>query len=221
MKVYLSGPMTGIGDWNFAAFHDAAYKLREQGHIVFNPAEACGGDTTLDWHQYMTKDIAEISRSEAVVVLPDWQNSLGAIIECLVAVSTGKPIYNLNMQILFAAKNTRQDALDILSLSDRLVQDNKYIPQDDSVLLEAQRLVHGSRQEAYGHPFDDFSKTATMWQVILGCEVDPHQVALCMAAVKISRQVNKPKRDNLVDLAGYAETAQMVLDEQQFRQNWM
>jgi len=83
----------------------------------------------------------------------------------------------------------------------------------ENILEEAQRLVHGDRGEDYGHPLDDFTKTAKIWSAILGIEVTPEQVSLCMIGVKISRQVNKPKRDNLVDAAGYAETTQMVIDE--------
>jgi hypothetical protein len=83
----------------------------------------------------------------------------------------------------------------------------------ESVLLEAQRLVHGDRGADYGHPLDDFSRTAKLWSAILGQDVTPEQVGLCMCAVKLSRQCNKPKRDNLVDLAGYAETVNMVIEE--------
>ena len=72
--------------------------------------------------------------------------------------------------------------------------------------LEAIRLVYGDRNNDYGHPLDDFSKTATMWSVILGVEVTAEKVALCMVAVKISRQLNKPKLDNIVDGIGYVMT---------------
>ena len=89
--------------------------------------------------------------------------------------------------------------------------------QHDSVLLEAEKLVHGDRNEAYGHPLDDFKRTALMWSAILGVEVPPYKVGLCMAAVKISRECNKPKRDNMVDLAGYAETVAWAHDEQAWR----
>lgn len=82
-----------------------------------------------------------------------------------------------------------------------------------SILEEAQGLVYGDRQASYGHPLDDFSRTAKMWSAILGHEVTPEEVGLCMCAVKISRQINKPKRDNLVDLAGYAATVELVLEE--------
>ena len=87
-----------------------------------------------------------------------------------------------------------------------------------NILEEANELVNGARQASYGHPLDDFTRTAKMWSAILGCEVTAEQVGLCMCAVKISRQCNKPKRDNLVDLAGYALTVEMVLTEKYKRE---
>lgn len=86
-----------------------------------------------------------------------------------------------------------------------------------NILDEANGLVHGDRGEAYGHPLDDFTKTAKMWSAILGIDVKAEQVGLCMIAVKISRQCNKPKRDNMVDIAGYAETVQMCGEERERR----
>ena len=80
-----------------------------------------------------------------------------------------------------------------------------------SVLAEAESLVHGDRGEDYGHPIDDFTRTGRLWGAILGIDdVAPHLVGLCMAGLKISREVNGHKLDNLVDLAGYAETVAMV-----------
>lgn len=90
-----------------------------------------------------------------------------------------------------------------------------------TILEEAQSLVYGDRGASYGQPLDDFSRTAAMWSAILGCHVSGEQVGLCMCAVKISRQVNKPKRDNMVDLAGYAATVEMVLAERYRRQSAM
>lgn len=86
----------------------------------------------------------------------------------------------------------------------------------ESVLLEAQGLVHGARQRDYGHPAEDFSRTADLVNTLLAkkldAPLDAADVAAFLVCVKLSRQVNAPKRDNLVDLAGYAETWQMVLD---------
>lgn len=87
-----------------------------------------------------------------------------------------------------------------------------------NILEEANGLVNGARQGDYGHPLDDFTRTAAMWSAILGHPVTPEQVGLCMCAVKISRQCNRPKRDNLVDLAGYAATVDMVIEEKARRE---
>lgn len=80
----------------------------------------------------------------------------------------------------------------------------------ESILKTADELVHGDRAVSYGHPYTDFSRTAQMWSAILGVDVEPAQVGLCMIAVKLSRECNRPGRDNLVDIAGYAETVSMV-----------
>ena len=79
-----------------------------------------------------------------------------------------------------------------------------------NILEEANTLVSGERNTDYGHPADDFQKTADMWSVILGIPISTQQMALCMIAVKISRLMHKPKRDNLVDIAGYARTIEML-----------
>lgn len=49
-----------------------------------------------------------------------------------------------------------------------------------------------------------------MWSVILGVEVKPEHVPLCMITAKISRECHSPKQDNRIDIAGYAETLEMV-----------
>jgi len=86
--------------------------------------------------------------------------------------------------------------------------------RDRNILDEAKSLVHGDRGQDYGPPWTDFARTAKMWEVILGCHVDPHQVALCMIAVKMSRLVNRPeKRDSWVDIAGYAECGDWTVEE--------
>lgn len=97
-----------------------------------------------------------------------------------------------------------------------------WAPRQDtksSVLMEAHGLIHGPRHEDYGHPLDDFARTGKMWAAILGLDtVTPKQVALCMAALKISRQCNKPKRDNIVDGCGYLSTIEMIQDERRTHQ---
>lgn len=82
----------------------------------------------------------------------------------------------------------------------------------ETVLEEAQRIVYGDREESYGHPFDDFTRTGKMWAAILGVDVTPEQVALCMVALKISRECHRPGRDNRVDGPGYFATLDRVVE---------
>ncbi len=79
-----------------------------------------------------------------------------------------------------------------------------------NVLDVANDITAGDRQADYGHPAVDFGKAAKIWSAILGCEVSPEQVALCMIGVKISRLCNAYKEDSVIDIAGYARTLQMV-----------
>lgn len=44
MRVYLSGPMSGIADNNFPAFHEHAAQLRAQGfYVAFGPGARTSG----------------------------------------------------------------------------------------------------------------------------------------------------------------------------------
>lgn len=81
------------------------------------------------------------------------------------------------------------------------------------ILDEAGRLVRGDRGDAYGHPKIKYRVLAELWSAVLQHEVTPRQVVLCMIATKLGREVLKHKRDNIVDIAGYAEVYGMLDDE--------
>ena len=90
-----------------------------------------------------------------------------------------------------------------------------FTDKDLSILPEAHGLVYGDRQASYGHPAVDFSRTAALVNVLLASKLSkdlgPEDVALFMVAVKLSRECHEPKRDNLVDAAGYLECRARVL----------
>ena len=81
-----------------------------------------------------------------------------------------------------------------------------------SILDEASSVVDGPRQDNYGHPKVNFQRIADLWSVVFGRPVTPHEVCMCLIQLKIARHVHAPKRDNLVDIAGYARCMEM-LDE--------
>lgn len=84
-----------------------------------------------------------------------------------------------------------------------------------TILDEAAQLTSTDRQAVYGHPADDYARTAAMWSAYLGVEVTALQAQMCMVLVKVSRLANTPThRDSLVDIAGYARTYEMTLEKQ-------
>lgn len=84
---------------------------------------------------------------------------------------------------------------------------------DESILREAERIVGGDRRQDYGDMQTSFARIAGMWSIILGgARVTPRDVARCMIALKLTRDCNRAKRDNLVDIAGYAHCAQQLED---------
>lgn len=82
---------------------------------------------------------------------------------------------------------------------------------------EAQDITTGARQQAYGHPLDNLTRVSKLWSAILGVEVTAEQVALCLVALKLSRECNRHSPDNLVDIAGYANVIYLMDVERQRR----
>ena len=89
MKYYLSGPMTGIENHNFPLFNQVAENLRQCHHDIVNPAELgempepTGKPT--DWYWYLKRDIKAMIDCDAVILLPNWNESRGARLEVHVA----------------------------------------------------------------------------------------------------------------------------------------
>jgi len=71
------------------------------------------------------------------------------------------------------------------------------------ILLQAHALINGERQASYGPPAPFFTRTAALWSAYLGHALTGKDVAMLMALLKIAREANRHKRDNLLDAAGY------------------
>jgi len=76
----------------------------------------------------------------------------------------------------------------------------------ESILDEAESIVNGERATDYGSAQESFHKIGAMAK-LMHCEGDTDDITACktLIAVKLVRESNKHKRDNLVDLCGYAE----------------
>jgi len=75
------------------------------------------------------------------------------------------------------------------------------------ILEEAEKCVCGQREEDYGSPEDNFRLIAEFWSSYTGAAISSKDVAVMMALLKIARIKTGDKRDNFVDLAGYAACA--------------
>ena len=92
MKVYLSGPMSGLPESNFPAFNHGAKLLRGMGVELVNPAELNPGcdappvDAPPEvhkayWQKCLRVDVRELTHCDAIVLLPGWEYSSGAHLE--------------------------------------------------------------------------------------------------------------------------------------------
>jgi hypothetical protein len=116
MKLYLAGPMRGIPQFNFPAFHEAAAKLRARGHEVFSPAEKdvemygpdiaqgnlfgdeekAARDHGFNLREALLADLEFICRyADGIVMLPGWLNSRGAQAERRVAMALDLKIFDM------------------------------------------------------------------------------------------------------------------------------
>lgn len=200
--IYLAGPMRGISLYNFPAFDHYAAHLRGMGHTVISPAEldreagfSEHGSELPDLRECMARDLVAIAnRCKAIALMPGWRGSGGVAVELTLAKLLG---------------------LEVLDAATGLPFDDEAASQEN-VLQEAQRLIYGARNESYGHPRDDFAKTALMITGTLlpklrpGAMVTAKEVGLIMMQLKISREVHKPNRDNMTDAAGYAGCVAMI-----------
>ncbi len=90
-KIYLSGPMTGLPNLNFPAFHAEAARLRTRGFEVVNPAEL-HKDPGANWHACLRTDLKAMLDCDGLVLLDGWQRSAGAHLEIHVAHRVGLSI---------------------------------------------------------------------------------------------------------------------------------
>lgn len=92
MRVYISGPITGVEDY-IEKFEEAEKELKENGYKVVNPAKidrVMPNDMTYEEH--MEIDLKLIDICNAIYMLKGWDMSCGANREYGYALGLGKII---------------------------------------------------------------------------------------------------------------------------------
>lgn len=92
-KVYISGPITGIKDYNKPAFDEASEELEKHGFVPVNPLVLSVVSKKKTHGDYMRDDIKAMTDCDAVYLLPGWELSRGARDEVYMAKAMDIPVY--------------------------------------------------------------------------------------------------------------------------------
>ena len=97
MTWYLSGPMTGLPDFNFPAFSYATTLLRERGLSIVSPHEHVVEPHDGTWCDFLRADIGMLTKDcDGIVLLKGWSKSNGAQLELSVALKLGFAVRYFN-----------------------------------------------------------------------------------------------------------------------------
>lgn len=104
---YIAGPMTGIEDYNYPAFHAAEAMLRERypDDEIINPATQFDGDQTLPRVVYLRRAVENVLRADRVFTLDRWITSDGACLEVLIARQIGVEVWHTGPRWPIACRN--------------------------------------------------------------------------------------------------------------------
>lgn len=93
MRIYISGPITKDKAF-YNKFLDAEKKLKDAGYEVVNPAKlGVLLPKTFTHADYMDIDLMLLRKCEAIYMLKNWKNSIGAVYERMLAKELGMTIY--------------------------------------------------------------------------------------------------------------------------------
>jgi hypothetical protein len=207
MKVYLSGPMTGLPDFNHPKFNAEASRLRGEGYEVLNPAENDNGSQDKTRAFYIRLDMNSVLNSDAVLVLPGWQTSAGARLEVEMARQLGLPIYKSLSQSVGELE-------ELSSIGTFGKGDSRF-----HALLQQIGALHDKKQSDYGKDTDPFAnvRASRNWGVA------PWVGALVRLNDKVSRLqsfatkgslANESAEDSMMDIAVYALIALILYREE-------
>jgi len=100
LKIFLSGPMTGLPNYNFDRFNEVEKKLKDAGFDVVNPVVICerfGQENVVKdkrlFDAMVARQQVEERKCNAVLLLDGWQSSKGVRLELDTALKNGFKIF--------------------------------------------------------------------------------------------------------------------------------
>lgn len=101
MKIYISGKMSGLPEYNYPYFDKVENDLLNQGYSVVNPANIGraviipeGLSEKEIYKIYLNESVKGLLKCNAIYMLKGWEDSFGACFELELAINLGyKVIY--------------------------------------------------------------------------------------------------------------------------------
>lgn len=81
-----------------------------------------------------------------------------------------------------------------------------------SIAEEAIDIVKGHRNSDYGSPVESFERISKMASLLCNKELTSLECVRVLKAVKLVRESYKHKEDNLIDLIGYTEIENQIIN---------
>lgn len=99
--IFISGPMTGLPNYNFEKFNEVAAKLEKAGHKVVNPVKICKKykqETVIKDKSAFDAMVAEQQKAEreecdSIILLDGWEKSRGVRLELKTALDLDFKIF--------------------------------------------------------------------------------------------------------------------------------
>jgi len=209
-SVYLAGPISSRPDYQkfFAEWREKLRPFYADCRVV-SPA-AMPEVPGYTWSDYVARSIPLLLSCDMVAVLPGWRDSVGTVVECFLAQVLEKPVDFWDAHIDGPYLDNAIFPDYVAPPASRLWHATNWLKANaptpfTSRMGEAAALIGGDRRRDYGPPEQDYGRAAALWSAATGRAMTASEGVLFMMCVKISRQMNSPKRDNIVDLHGYAE----------------
>jgi hypothetical protein len=96
---YISGPMSGIEEYNYPYFKKVAHRLRYLGLEVYSPVEIdpverTSGMSEMDfWQECINRCLVMMENCDSIIMLQGWTRSRGARKELDLALDRSWPVY--------------------------------------------------------------------------------------------------------------------------------
>lgn len=95
ISVYLSGAVTSLGIESARSTFDRYERELDKASTIttVNPLDAVPFVEGKSWFYYMWNDLKVLRKCDAIAMLPNWRQSLGAKIERIFAMLCGKMVF--------------------------------------------------------------------------------------------------------------------------------